>query len=300
LSWFSPSMKKITVVFLFVLWLPIPSFAWGPEGHRIVSDLARAHLQEPARRRIRELIGTDDLASISTWADEVRSQRPETYGWHFVDIPMNATGFLEDRDCYRVDDKHPEANQDHHNCVVDRIEIFERVLADRNASTTDRVEALKFLVHFVGDIHQPLHAMGEARGGNDISVVEFGSAECGTRPCNLHSAWDVGLIDHARRSEHDYVMYLENAISRANLAAQADGTPEEWANESFHLAHQVWLNPNGQVDEAYFKKHIGIVDKRLSLAGLRLARLLNESLGRESRKPIHQAAMHCAAQAANN
>jgi hypothetical protein len=225
-------------------------------------------------------MGTDDLASISTWADEVRNDRPETYGWHFVDIPWGAEGFSESRDCYRPDDKHPESKQDHHNCVVDRIEIFQRELSDRNASTPDRVEALKFLVHFVGDVHQPLHAIGEARGGNDIKVVEFGSPECGTRPCNLHFVWDVGLIDHAKRSEQDYVMYLAGLITRQNLQAQADGTPEDWANESFHLAHQVWLNDGGQADEAYYRKNIELVDERLALAGLRLAGLLNEALGK--------------------
>jgi hypothetical protein len=273
-------MKKLTAVFVLILWLPIPSFAWGPEGHQVVGDIARAHLTNTARQRIRELLGSDDLASISTWADEVRNDRPETYGWHFVDIPWGAEGFSESRDCYRPDDKHPESKQDHHNCVVDRIEIFQAVLSDRNASTPDRVEALKFLVHFVGDVHQPLHAIGEARGGNDIKVVEFGSPECGTRPCNLHFVWDIGLIDHTGRAESAYVAHEESLISQRKLQKTAHDTPEDWANESFHLAHEVWLNDGGQADEAYYKKNIEVVDETLALAGLRLARLLNEALGK--------------------
>jgi hypothetical protein len=272
-------MNKLTAILALILCAPIPSFAWGPEGHRVVADIARAHLTKGARGRVRELLGTDDLASISTWADEVRNQRPETYGWHFVDIPWNAQGFSEPRDCYRFDEKHPEANQDHHNCVVDRIEIFERTLANRNASNADRVEALKFLVHFVGDIHQPLHAVAEARGGNDIHVVEFGSPECGTRPCNLHFVWDLGLIDHARREEVEYDAYLENLIIKRDLQKRAGGNPEDWANESFHRAHQVWLTEGGQVDEAYYRKNIDIANERLALAGLRLASLLNTALG---------------------
>jgi hypothetical protein len=271
-------MNKLTAILALILCAPIPSFAWGPEGHRVVADIARAHLTKSARGRVRELLGTDDLASISTWADEVRNQRPETYGWHFVDIPWNAQGFSEPRDCYRFDEKHPEANQDHHNCVVDRIEIFERTLANQNASNADRVEALKFLVHFVGDIHQPLHAIGEARGGNDIHVVEFGSPECGTRPCNLHFVWDLGLIDHARREEVEYDAYLENLIIKRDLQKRAGGSPEDWANESFHLAHQVWLTEGGQVNEAYYRRNIEIVNERLALAGLRLASLLNAVL----------------------
>lgn len=272
-------MTKLTAILLLIVCLPIPSFAWGPEGHQVVGDIARAHLTTSARQRIHELLGNDDLASISTWADEVRNQRPETYGWHFVDIPMNAAGFVGNRDCFRVDDKHPEANQDHHNCVVDRIEMFERVLADRNASAADRVEALKFLVHFVGDIHQPLHAVGEARGGNDIHVVEFGSAQCGTRPCNLHFVWDVGLIEHTGWTETKYASHIEKLIEERNLLKHAQGNPEDWANESFRLAHQVWLSEGGQSDEAYYERNIEVVDERLALAGLRLAGLLNEALG---------------------
>jgi hypothetical protein len=272
-------MRKLTAIFLLILCLPIPSFAWGPEGHQVVADVARAHLTEAAKRRIRELLGTDDLALVSTWADDVRPQRPETYGWHFVDIPWNAEAFSESRDCYRFDGKHPEAYGDHHNCVVDRIAIFERVLADHNASKADRLGALKFVVHFVGDIHQPLHAIGEARGGNDIHVVEFGSAQCGTRPCNLHFVWDMGLIEHTGRDEAAYRAYIEKLIAERNLLKREQGKPEDWANESFRLAHQVWLSEGGQADEIYYKKNIEIVNERLALAGLRLARLLNEALG---------------------
>ena len=262
------------------------ALAWGPEGHQAVADVARSHLTATTRRHVRELLGNDDLAAISTWADEVRPQRPETFGWHFVDIPMNASGFSEERDCYRPDEKHPETRDDHHNCVVDRIEMFERVLADKNESRANRVEALKFLVHFVADIHQPLHTIGEARGGNDIPISEFGSSKCPNGPCNLHSAWDTGLIEHAIRlgappfGPLNYPALLENVIQVRNLEKRAQGTPEAWANESFQLARQVWLSDGGAVDEAYFRKNIGMLDERLALAGLRLANLLNQALGK--------------------
>jgi hypothetical protein len=198
-----------------------------------VADIAKSHLTETTRRHIRELLGNDDFAAISTWADEVRAERPETLGWHFVDIPPNATSFSQVRDCYRPDEKHPPTKQDHHNCVVDRIEMFQQVLWSNNESQAKRVEALKFLVHFVADINQPLHAIAEARGGNDIHVTEFGSPRCGSGSCNLHSAWDTGLIEHAGRSEPQYVAYLEKLISHRHLPRGADGTPETWANQSF-------------------------------------------------------------------
>jgi hypothetical protein len=249
----------------------------GPEGHRVIADVAANHLNTAARRQIRDLLGNDDLASISTWADEIKNDRRETYSWHFVDIPWNANAFSGTRDC-----SHPYALlaqiQDRHDCVVDKILEFQRVLSDHNASRSERNEALKFLVHFVADLHQPMHAVGEARGGNDIHVSEFGRTECGGRPCNLHFLWDIGLIEHARRSELEYAAHIESSILQANLQNRASGTPEDWANESFKLAHQVWLNNGDSVDEHYYRQNIGILDERLALAGLRLAKLLNRAL----------------------
>lgn len=262
------------------------AFAWGPEGHRIVADVARAHLTAPARAEVRALLGDDDLAAVANWADEIKSDRPETAGWHFVDIPMSAAVFSEARDCYRPDPRYVLSEQDHHNCVVDRIEIFERVLADRSAPHDQRVEALKFLGHFVGDIHQPLHAIGEARGGNEIHISEFGSQLCGTRPCNLHFAWDIGILEHKKLREADYAARLEKLIASQGLLRQAEGTPASWANESFELAKKVWLSDGGAVDEAYYRRNIQIVDERLALAAVRLSKMLNQIFGESA----HQAA----------
>lgn len=272
-------MKKLVTLLLLVILPSAQSFAWGFKGHQIVADIARNHLSSTAKQNLQALLGNDDLAAITNWADEVRPNRPETFGWHFVDIPGNAGGFSEERDCYRPDDKHPTSKDDHHNCVVDRITMFKQVLADKSASQADRLEALKFVVHFVGDIHQPLHAIEDGRGGNDIHVSEFGSTQCGKYSCNLHSAWDTGLIEHTGRSEQEYVAYLEQLITTQKL--QAGGTPESWANESLHLASQVWLSDGGAVDEAYYRANISVVDQRLALAGLRLAAVLNDALGRQ-------------------
>jgi S1/P1 Nuclease len=273
---------------LALLMFAAPVFAWGPEGHRIVADVARAHLTSSARLQVRELLGDDDLAAIANWADEIKSERPETAGWHFVDIPISAGDFSEARDCYRPDVRHSTSKEDHHNCVVDRIEIFQRVLADRSAFREKRIEALKFLVHFVGDIHQPLHAIGEARGGNDIQVSEFGSPLCGNRPCNLHFAWDVGMLDHRKLREADYVTRLEKLTALQGLWRQAEGTPASWANESFQLAKKVWLNNGGAVDETYYRRNLQIVDDRLALAAVRLAKMLNQVLGESARQPANR------------
>jgi hypothetical protein len=272
-------MQRHLAVCAALLSLSMPSLAWGPEGHRVVADVAVQHLNPKANRQIRDLLGNDDLASSSTWADEIKNERHETYSWHFVDIPWNASGFSESRDCSRSADNRAASVPDRHNCVVDKILAFQRVLSDRSASRSERTEALKFLVHFVADVHQPLHAIDEARGGNDIHISEFGQIECGGRPCNLHFLWDRGLIEHAHRSEPEYVAHIERLILQSNLQNQGVGTPEDWANESFKIAHQIWLNDGELVDERYYRQNIGILDERLALAGLRLARLLNRALG---------------------
>ncbi|HUK46758.1 MAG TPA: S1/P1 nuclease [Terriglobales bacterium] len=273
-------MKRCIAFFLFLAAIAPQSFAWGPEGHRIVADIAESRLSPEARIKIRQLLGNDDLAAISTWADQVKGERPETFGWHFVDIPANASGFSEARDCYHPEPKYPSSLNDHDNCVVDRITKFKNILADKNAPKEQRVEALKFLVHFVGDVHQPLHAIGEARGGNDIHVVEFGSTECGKYPCNLHFAWDIGLIEHTGLTEVQYVARINELIAGEKMTADWLGTPETWANESFRVAKQIWLKNGGAVDERYYEADIAIVNARLELAGMRLAAMLNQALGK--------------------
>jgi hypothetical protein len=273
-------MKKLTAMLVLLGFLSAQLSAWGPKGHAIVADIAASHLTPAAKMNLQLLLGNDSLASISSWADQVRKERDESYDWHFVDIPKDAAGFSQQRDCFRPQDNHKDASTDHHNCVVDRIEMFQKVLGDGNASHADRLEALKWIVHFVGDLHQPLHAIEEARGGNDIKLPVFGSAKCGDYDCNLHWAWDTLLLEHTGYSEEDYVRHLEKLIAENDLAARASGTPEQWANESHLQARQILESRPAAIDDQYYRANIGMVDEKLALAGLRLATLLNETLGR--------------------
>lgn len=272
-------MKKTIAILLLAVFVSIQLGAWGPKGHAIIGDIAAAHLTPVAKANIQLLLGNDTLASVASWADQVRKDRDESYDWHFVDIPKDAAGFSEERDCFRPQDKHKDALTDHHNCVVDRIEMFEKVLADENAPRVARVEALKWIVHFVGDLHQPLHAIEEARGGNDIKLPVFGSPKCGDYDCNLHWAWDTLLLEHTGYSEEEYVKRLKKVIKKGKLSQQAPGTPEEWANESHVQARQIMEHKPAAIEEPYFQANIDLVNKKLALAGLRLAAVLNHTLG---------------------
>jgi hypothetical protein len=273
-------VKKFIAILLLASLVSTQLGAWGPKGHAIIGDIAASHLTAVAKANVQLLLGNDTLASIASWADQIRKDRDESYNWHFVDIPKDVPGFSEERDCFRPQDKHKDAQTDHHNCVVDRIAMFQKTLADENASRTERMEALKWLVHLVGDLHQPLHAIEEARGGNDIKLPVFGSARCGDYDCNLHWAWDTLLLEHAGYSEEEYVQRLEKLIGKERLEGQAQGTAEEWANESHVQARQIMDQRPAAIDEAYYQANINLVDKKLALAGLRLAHLLNETLGK--------------------
>jgi hypothetical protein len=259
--------SRLAAAIAIFLLLPLhrQAWGWGNEGHRIIADVAWDHLSDATRERLRQFLGDNDLASISTWADDIRSVRPETGPWHYVDIPSDS-GVYEAKDC--PDD----------NCVVAKIAQFARVLGDPEQPYTARSEALKYLVHFVGDLSQPFHTMADARGGNDLPVTFFGATECGDHPCNLHIVWDIELIRHTGLREHRYADELEKMIAEEQLRAGSAG-PVVWANDSLQLARQAWVQPQTNIDEAYYVRERPVVDRQLALAGLRLARLLNEELG---------------------
>jgi hypothetical protein len=242
---------------------------WGPQGHRLVAMVAANHLTPAAHQGVKSLLGHESLADVAVWADEYVSDHRETAPWHYVNIPGNSTQYVAGRDC-------PQ-----HNCVVDRIRDNQERLANRALSRADRAMALKFLVHFVGDLHQPFHAIGLERGGNGIPVSIFGSSTCGRIQsdrfaCNLHGLWDSELIGHRRLRDGAYAVELERQIKARQL--RASGTPEQWALESNALARAALLRPGDDAGEEYYRAHIAQVEERLALGGLRLARVLNEAL----------------------
>ncbi len=256
----------IAVVTSLLLVAPNPqAWAWGTEGHRIIADIAWDHLTETTRLNLRPFLGDSNLASVSLWADDIRGARPETSPWHYVDISPTA-GAYSPKDC----------PQD--NCIVAQISKFAKILGDPAQPFVARSEALKFLVHFVGDETMPFHTMSVARGGNDIPVSVFGSAQCGDRTCNLHSVWDSQLIDHTGMREQRYTHHLEDMIAADHLQP-GSADPIVWANESMQLAKQAVVAPHTNIDQDYYNRKRPVVDRQLALAGLRLARLLNEELG---------------------
>src|SRR5262245_32743310 len=178
-------MPKANVSLVLILLMPTLALAWGGDGHQIVGLIAENRLTPEAKAAIHGLLGEGaDIsdADVANWADEVRRDRTETGPWHYVNIPTSQPAYDAARD-----------GKDGSN-GIEKNSAFERILSDKNSPRDDRVEALKFLVHFVGDIHQPLHCADRNgdRGGN-ARLVFFLDEPMAT---NLHHCWDTSILLH--------------------------------------------------------------------------------------------------------
>lgn len=259
-------MVRLALIFL-LLFAPAPAFAWGAEGHEIIAAIALRELSPMARLQAASLLGGDAmLIHDANWADEVREQRSETGRWHYVDIPLGAPGYDPRRDCRAG------------GCVVARIDNDRRVLGDSRASRQMRVEALRFLIHFVGDIHQPLHAVdNNDKGGNAVRVTMPGERT------NLHRVWD-GEVVEALGADADMIAgSIDRTITPAQRRSWQAGTPADWANESYRIARdEIYPMARGRrtmrLPASYPRAESPVVRQQLARAGVRLAWLLNAAL----------------------
>lgn len=256
--------------------------AWGGQGHRLVGLIAANHLSRAARQNVDWLLDGQTLAGVSSWADDQVTDWQQTAPWHYLNIPPGASGYDRDRDCPRQPGVRDGARADQwRDCAVDRITYFEQRLADRALDRADRAMALKYMVHFIGDLHQPFHALGVGRGGNDVTVRVFGNSNCGNDPkrpplpCNLHSVWDSRLIARRDLSDKEYAAVLEKLIAQKRWFQQPVGTPTDWAEQSWALGKTALVPNDTNIDEAYYRRHTGALDERLALGGVRLAAVLN-------------------------
>lgn len=251
------------------------SWAWGREGHRLTALVAEQYLTPEAKVQVAQLLGKESLADVAPWADAYREEHGETGKWHFVDIPGAEAKFDRNRDCpvSQTDPKSPWRD-----CVTDRILYFEGRLGDETLSVKDRAFALKFLVHLIGDVHQPFHALGDERGGNGIAVSFLGSSRCDSYNCNLHGVWDTMIIEDQGLNEKKYTERLLQEIKDNQWERLAGGEPTTWANISHHYAVEAMV-PNGAlITREYVTVESKVVDAQLALGGLRLARVLNRIL----------------------
>jgi hypothetical protein len=265
-----------------------PALAWGPEGHSIVAEIAQPRLTARAAALIAGLLDGRSLASVASWADDVREQRKGTSQWHFVDIPIVDGQYDPAKECKLTTQG---------DCVVAELERLKTELRCAE-SKVEKIEALKFAVHFVGDIHQPLHTVEDAQGGNQIPVAVFLKGKACSQACrtpvasNFHAAWDVDLI---RATVWDWGAYVDRLEAGWLTSAEAQqsgidgGTPADWAVETHKAAQTVWqaLPANHVIDDDYYRVALPVLDRQLGIAGLRLARFLNDAYA-SSTCPVRQ------------
>ncbi len=248
-----------------------PTAGFGGLAHRMVGDLADASLAEPTRSAVLHLLEGEPqptLAAVSTWADDVRAgDDPRFEGtapWHYVNFPRDcACRYRRQRDC--VDGA----------CIIEALNRQAAILGDRGRPPDQRREALKWVVHLVGDIHQPLHAgFGDDRGGNLFQLNYIGQ---GT---NLHAVWDRLVFEAAGLTEAEYVDALRAREAPAAVAWHA-GAAAAWAEESCRMIAELDLYPRrqGRLNRAYLERMRPHAEARVLLAGARLAALLDAVLG---------------------
>ncbi|HET6804905.1 MAG TPA: S1/P1 nuclease [Frateuria sp.] len=263
------SLRRTAVLLLACFLLAPAARAWGPDGHRIVADLAQRHLSPAAEARVERLLApehTRRLADVANWADDIQDDPSQQALWkatrslHYINFRSRACDYQPPRDCRDG------------RCVVQGLAHYVAVLGDRSQDAAARREALKFVVHFVGDLHQPLHAgYRDDKGGNLYQVQFQGQGS------NLHRVWDSGMLRSRGLDWQDYAQLLD-ARGPVALAPATEAPFAAWAEESCRLSRDIY--PDGHtVDAAYTQAQLPLAERRLREAGQRLAELLNRTLG---------------------
>ena len=258
-------MKKL---FNFCLiGLSVALISWGFKGHRAIATIAQKHLTSNTAYVVSAYLKGEGMADVATWADENKNKA--TAPWHFLNLPLGLSH-----------EQFVKAVQQSDNNTYTAILKTEATLKDKTLSPEQKNEALKYLIHLVGDAHQPMHiSRKEDKGGNNIQV------RFDNKGTNLHSLWDSKLIDHEGLSEADIARTYDIATPAQIKQWQAD-SPMEWIWESYQISSELYAKtkPGQQIDKAYYQKYIGVIHKRIDQAGIRLAGELNKLFNNEQVK----------------
>ena len=258
-GWFM-KLLRVTICASALICFENPLLAWGPTGHRVVGRVADRHLSKQAAQAVKDLLGQDTLAEAGTWADDIRPDLKWNHAapWHYVTV--------EDNQTYETSKKNPRGD------VIEAIRRFEAALRNPGSTREEKAVAVKFLVHFIGDLHQPLHVgRGADQGGNGTQVVWF------QNKTNLHAVWDNSIIESERLSFSEFYEFLDKPTA-GEIAKWRSSGVLDWAAESFNARKSVYDLGNGKLGYEYAYRHLPFVKLRLMQAGIRLSGLLNSVL----------------------
>lgn len=262
-------MRKFIATVL-ILSFATQAFAWSRDGHAIVGMLAERQLRPAARAEVARLLaGEPDptLAGVASWADDVRAAEAsgKSAPWHYINFKAGDCSYVPVRDC-------PDGN-----CVIGAINRNFLILSDRARPDAERRDALKYLVHFVGDVHQPLHSTPrDDKGGGDFQVNYQGKGS------NLHKVWDRLILERKKSTPDDHASVLASQPALAPDATRRSNRPAvDWALESCQIVLDGNLYPPSHlIDDAYLDRHAPLAEQRLRRAGDRLADMINRALAR--------------------
>lgn len=252
-------MKK-TALALIALIPTLPAFGWGQKGHDTTAHIAERHLTPTARAAVEELIDGHSIVYYANWMDNASHTDEYAYTktWHYKNIDEG----LDFDEAPKI----PEGD------IVRALDQQIKLLSDPNASKDERSLALKMVVHFLGDLHQPMH-MGRAsdRGGNSHHVKFF------NRDTNLHSSWDSSLPEAAHKWSYSEWAEQLDRLTPEQQAAIAAGNPESWAKETYGIAKDVYAGtPEGtKISYDYISEWTPTVEQAFLKGGIRLAHILN-------------------------
>lgn len=244
------------------------TWAWGPTGHRIVAEIAENHLNHKAKKEIQKIIGKQSMAYWATWGDFVKSDPAYKHAdsWHYVNFPADLNRTQFDLELKNSSDKN----------LYKRIQLLIQDLKNRkNLTEKENQENLYFLIHLLGDLHQPLHiGREEDMGGNKINVKWFNGNT------NLHTLWDSKLIDFQKYSYSEYA-HLLDIYSKKEAKHRMHGTLEDWLFDSHQKANRIYasVQPNDKLSYRYNYDHVQLLEEQLLQGGLRMAKVLNEIFG---------------------
>lgn len=260
-------MKKIRFIFLVFCLLATPgiSRAWGTLGHRITGEIAMSYLSKKAKKNIQALLGFDNLAMSSNWADFIKSDPAFNYlgPWHYINLDDNldSTRFLQ------------ALHADTSANAFTKLQFLVRELKKPETPAETKKMYLRLVIHIVGDIHQPMHVSRAAdQGGNRIGLLWFGDST------NLHRLWDDQLISFQQLSYTEYAQAINHAGKEEIRGIQA-APLETWFYESYRISQQLYSEiqaPYPRLSFRYNFDHVNTLNERLLRAGIRLAGLLNE------------------------
>lgn len=241
------------------------ALAWGATGHRVAGQIAEEYLSPRARLAVEDVLGVESLAQASTWPDFMRADPDEFWQstanpWHYVTVPPGKE--------YR------EVGAPEQGDAASALDRFTYQLRDAESSAEERALALRFIIHIVGDLHQPLHVgSGADRGGNDVDVTFFGE------PTNLHRLWDSQMIDRRQLSFSEMAEWLAAEITPEDFRAWSTPDPLVWIEESAALRERIYPDED-DLGWGYSYEWAHDIDLQLKKAGVRTAAYLNDVFSR--------------------